>query len=58
MVALGYTINFLAKLEDDVLARFTLGKHSLIIDADNIFQLEITFELNEDNTKVRFDPNN
>ena len=57
-VGLGDTINFLAKLEDEDLARFTLGKHSLIIDADNIFQLEIIFELNEDNTNLRFDPNN
>ena len=56
MVALGDTINFLARLENEDLARFTPGKHSLIIDADNIFQLEIEFELNEDNTNIKFDP--
>ena len=57
-IALGDTINFLARLETEDLARFTPGKHSLIIDADNIFELEINFELNEHNTNVRFDPNN
>ena len=58
MIALGDSINILARLEDEDLARFTPGKHSLIIDMDDILQLEIEFELNENNTNMKFDPNN
>ena len=55
-VALGDEINFLFRLEDDALARFTEGKHVLMIDAENVLTLELTFELNADNMNQKFEP--
>jgi len=53
-IALGDQINFLFRLEDEAMARFTEGKHSLMIDAENVLTLELKFELNNDNMNQKF----
>ncbi len=55
-IALGESINILIKVPDETLKRLTIGKHSLIIENDKVSNLEIAFELEDNNMNLKFDP--
>jgi hypothetical protein len=57
-IALNDSIRILLKLEEETLERFTEGTHRFRIESDLISNLEIIFELNENNMNIKFDPNN
>lgn len=56
-IALNDSIIVLLKLEEETLERFTEGTHRFKIESDLISNLEIIFELNENNMNLRFNPN-
>ncbi|MFW9972683.1 MAG: hypothetical protein ACFFDF_21035 [Candidatus Odinarchaeota archaeon] len=51
-------INFLLKLDEDSLKKFTKGTHFFKIESDLISNLIIEFELDETNMNIKFDPMN
>ncbi len=57
-IALGDSISVLIKVDDETLKRLTKGKHSFIIDTDKVSNLEIAFELDDNNVNLKFDPTN
>ena len=57
-IALNDSISILLKLEEETLEKFTEGTHRFRIESDLISNLEIIFELNENNMNIKFDPNN
>lgn len=57
-INLNDTISIILKLEEDTLKKFTEGTHHFKIESDLISNLEINFELDENNMNIRFDPSN
>jgi hypothetical protein len=57
-INLNDTISILLKLDENSLRLFTEGKHSFKIENDFISNLEIFFELDENNMNIKFDLNN
>jgi hypothetical protein len=57
-IAFNDTISLLLKLEQDTLEYFTEGIHTFRIESDLVSNLEITFELDETNMNIKFDPEN
>jgi hypothetical protein len=57
-IDLGDTASVLLKIDESSLEMFTEGKHSFKIESDLISNLEIFFELDENNMNIKFDPDN
>jgi hypothetical protein len=57
-IDLGDTISVLLKIDESSLEMFTEGKHSFKIESDLILNLEIFFELDENNMNIKLDPDN
>lgn len=58
LIDLNDTISILIKLDEESLKNFTEGAHNFKIESDLISNLLISFELDETNMNIRFDPNN
>ncbi|MFX0023944.1 MAG: hypothetical protein ACFE9S_16580 [Candidatus Hermodarchaeota archaeon] len=54
---MGDSISLLIKIDDYTVKKFSEGKHIFRIENDFITNLEITFELDETNMNIKFDPN-
>jgi len=57
-INLNDSITLLIKLDDDTLKKFTKGTHYFKIESDLVSNLEINFELDENNMNIKFDPDN
>ena len=58
LINVGDSISLLIKIDDNTAKKFTEGEHVFRIESDFITNLEITFELDETNMNIRFDPEN
>ena len=57
-INLNDTISIIIKLAEETLKKFTEGTHYFKIETDLVSNLEISFELDENNMNIRFDPSN
>jgi hypothetical protein len=57
-IALNDSISILLKLDENSLELFTEGMHYFRIESELISNLEIIFQLNENNMNIKFDPVN
>jgi len=57
-INLNDSISLLIKLDDDILKKFTKGTHYFRIESDLVTNLEINFEMDENNMNIKFDPDN
>ncbi|MBY8989163.1 MAG: hypothetical protein KGD58_00270 [Candidatus Lokiarchaeota archaeon] len=57
-IAYGDIISVLIKLDSESLNILTEGKHSFKIESDLVSNLIISFELDETNMNLKFDPKN
>ncbi|NVM37463.1 MAG: hypothetical protein HWN81_17845 [Candidatus Lokiarchaeota archaeon] len=57
-INLNDTISILIKIDEDSLKIFTDGAHHFKIESDLVSNLLISFELDETNMNIRFDPDN
>ncbi|MFW9820516.1 MAG: hypothetical protein ACFFE5_12965 [Candidatus Thorarchaeota archaeon] len=58
LINVGDSISLLIKIDDNTAKKFTEGEHAFRIESDFITNLEITFELDETNMNIKFDPAN
>ena len=58
LIDLNDTISILIKIDEEILRKFTEGVHHFKIESDLVSNLLISFELDETNMNIRFDPNN
>ena len=56
LIAMGDTITLLIKLGEPDINKLNEGKHIFKINADNIPNLEIPFELDKNSINQKFDP--
>ncbi|KKK44979.1 hypothetical protein LCGC14_0748020 [marine sediment metagenome] len=56
-IALGDSISIIIKLDPETLEQLKIGKHFIKIESDLITNLIINFELDENNTNLKFDSN-
>ncbi len=56
LINVGDSISLLIKIDDNTAKKFTKGEHVFRIESDFITNLEITFELDETNMNIKFDP--
>jgi hypothetical protein len=57
-INLNDSISLLIKIDEDTINKFTEGTHLFSIESDFITNLQITFELDETNMNIKFDPEN
>jgi hypothetical protein len=57
-IALGDSISILIKLSKDTLENFNEGKHTFKFESDLISNLEVFFELDDNNMNIKFNPEN
>ncbi|MFW9998515.1 MAG: hypothetical protein ACFE9Q_01250 [Candidatus Hodarchaeota archaeon] len=57
-INLNDTLSLLIQLDVETLKNFTKGSHYFKIESDLVSNLEIYFELDENNMNIKFDPNN
>ncbi len=57
-INLNDSISLLIKIDENTLKKFTEGKHVFRVESDLVTNLEITFELDETNMNIKFDPEN
>jgi hypothetical protein len=55
-INLGESISLLIRIDEDTIKKFTEGEHAFKVESDFISNLEITFELDETNMNIKFDP--
>jgi hypothetical protein len=58
LINVGDSISLLIKIDDNTAKKFTEGEHVFRIESDFITNLEISFELDETNMNIKFDPDN
>ena len=56
IIGLGDTINILIKIDENGIKKFTKGKHRFIFESKLIPKLEFEFELDDENLKMEFHP--
>ena len=58
LIDLNDTISILIKIDEEALKKLSEGAHYFKIESDLVSNLLISFELDETNMNIRFDPNN